>query len=154
MARTPSRKIARNAEPLPAATLEELLRVSWDAVFQAVLILPQIKLNSQLSHCALILADNNMASPGGSDDKELPAIQETQLQSLGQEDPLEKEWDQPPVFLPGEIRGQKSLMGCSPWGPKELNTTKWLTHTLRNIYIYLVFISVSGTEFLNPWNFL
>ena len=29
--------------------------------------------------------------PGGSDDKELPAVRETWVQSLGWEDPLEKE---------------------------------------------------------------
>ena len=34
--------------------------------------------------------------------KNLPAMQETQVQSLGQEDPLEKEWQPTPVFLPGK----------------------------------------------------
>ena len=34
-----------------------------------------------------------------------------------------------PVFLPGEFHGQRSLAGCSPRGPKELNTTKHLTRT-------------------------
>ena len=33
----------------------------------------------------------------------LPARQETQVQSLGQEDPLEKEMATTPVFLPGKI---------------------------------------------------
>ena len=28
------------------------------------------------------------------------------------------------VFLPGESRGQRSLAGCSPQGPKELDTTE------------------------------
>ena len=27
-----------------------------------------------------------------------------------------------PVFLPGESQGQRSLVGCSPWGRKELDT--------------------------------
>ena len=31
-----------------------------------------------------------MGFPGGSDSKESPGMQETQVQSLGQEDPLEK----------------------------------------------------------------
>ena len=31
--------------------------------------------------------------------KSLPAMQETQIQFLGQEDPLEKEWQPTPVFL-------------------------------------------------------
>ena len=29
-----------------------------------------------------------------------------------------------PVFLPGESHGQKSLVGYSPWGHKELDTTE------------------------------
>ena len=29
-----------------------------------------------------------------------------------------------PVFLPGACHGQRSLVGCSPWGPKELDMTK------------------------------
>ena len=54
----------------------------------------------------------------------LPAIQETQVLSLGQEDLLEKEWQPTPVFLPGEFHGQRSLAGYSPWGCKELDTIK------------------------------
>ena len=34
--------------------------------------------------------------------KNLPAMQETWVQSLGWEDPLEKKWQPTPVFLPGE----------------------------------------------------
>ena len=49
----------------------------------------------------------------------LPAMQETQVQSLSQEDPLEKGMDtlpkNTPVFLPGEFHEQKSLSGYSPW---------------------------------------
>ena len=33
--------------------------------------------------------------------KNLPAVQESQVQSLSWEDPLEKEWQPTPVFLPG-----------------------------------------------------
>ena len=42
-------------------------------------------------------------------------MQETQVQSLGQEDPLEKEM----AILPGRFHGQRSLVGYSPWGYKE-----------------------------------
>ena len=35
-----------------------------------------------------------------------------------------KEWLTTPVFLPGEIQGQRSLAGPSPWGHKELDTTE------------------------------
>ena len=36
-----------------------------------------------------------------------------QVQSLGQEDPLEKGMTTIPVFLPGEFHGQRSLAGYS-----------------------------------------
>ena len=32
-------------------------------------------------------------------------------------------WQPIPVFLPGESYGQRSLVGYSPWGHKELDTT-------------------------------
>ena len=39
-------------------------------------------------------------------------------------------WQPAPVFLPGESRGQRSLTGCAPQGPRELDTTGWpSTHT-------------------------
>ena len=56
--------------------------------------------------------------------RKLPAIQETQVQSLGPEDPLRREWKPSPVFLPGEFLGQRSLAGYSPRGLKELDTTE------------------------------
>ena len=43
---------------------------------------------------------------------------------LGHEDPLEEGWQPTPVFLPGESHGQRSLVGYSPWGCKESNTTE------------------------------
>ena len=55
--------------------------------------------------------------------KNLLAMQETHVQSLGQDDPLEKEWQHNPIFLPGESHGQRSLVGYSPWGHKESDTT-------------------------------
>ena len=30
--------------------------------------------------------------------------------------------------MPGEVQGQRSLAGYSPWGHKELDVTEWLTH--------------------------
>ena len=39
--------------------------------------------------------------------KHLPTIQETRVQSLGQEDPWRREWPPTPVFLPGEFPGQR-----------------------------------------------
>ena len=50
--------------------------------------------------------------------KNLPAMQETWVQLLGREDPLEKEMTTHSLFLPGESHGQRSLAGYSPWGCK------------------------------------
>jgi len=52
--------------------------------------------------------------------KNLPAIQETWVQSLGQEDSMEKEMAIHSNILPWKIHGQRSLVGHSPWSPKEL----------------------------------
>ena len=42
-----------------------------------------------------------------------------------------------PVFLPGESHGQRSLVGYSPWGRKELDMTEWLsTHRENFIFIH------------------
>ena len=53
--------------------------------------------------------------------KNLPAMQETSVQSLGREDPWEKGMQTTPVFLPGKSYGQRSLVGYSPWGRKQLD---------------------------------
>ena len=47
--------------------------------------------------------------------KNLPAMQETWVQLLGWEDPLEKGTATTPVFLPGKPHGQRSLVGYSLW---------------------------------------
>ena len=73
--------------------------------------------------------------------KNLSAMQETQVQSLGQEDPLEKGMGIPtPVFLPEELQGQRSLVGYSPWGHKELDVTEHAhIHTYMQMYsIYYI----------------
>ena len=58
--------------------------------------------------------------------KNLPAVWETQVQPLSLEDPLEKEILPTLVFLTGESHGQRSLVGYSPWGRKESDTTEQL----------------------------
>ena len=69
------------------------------------------------------------ASPAAHMVKNLPAIWETNVWFLGQEDPLDKELTTPPVVFPGESHGQRSLVGYTAWGHKESNTTEQLTHT-------------------------
>ena len=38
--------------------------------------------------------------------------------------PWKRAWQPIPEFLPGESHGQRSLLGYSPWGCKELDTTE------------------------------
>ena len=69
--------------------------------------------------------NRNTGFPGGSVVKNPPAMQkipETWVRSLGQEDPGRRAWPPTPVFLPGEFHGQRSLVGCSPWGRRESDT--------------------------------
>ena len=56
--------------------------------------------------------------------KNLPAMQETQVLSLGQEDPLEKGMATLSSILAGEFHGQRSLVGYSPWGHIESDRTQ------------------------------
>ena len=57
--------------------------------------------------------------------KNPPAMQETQVWSLGWEDPLEKEMAVPlqSSYLE-KPHGQRNLVGYSLWGLKELDTTE------------------------------
>ena len=59
--------------------------------------------------------------------KNLPAIGETRVQSLGWEDHLEKEWLCALIISSGESHEQWSLAGCSAWGDKESDKTEQLT---------------------------
>ena len=45
--------------------------------------------------------------------KNPPAMEKTQVRSLGRGDPLEREWQPTPAFLPAESCGQRSLAGYS-----------------------------------------
>ena len=38
--------------------------------------------------------------------------------------PWRRAWQPTPVFLPGKSHGQRSLMGYSPWGPKDPDMTE------------------------------
>ena len=61
----------------------------------------------------------------------MPAVQGTQVWSLGQKDPREKGMAiHSSILVPGEFHGQRSLADCSPWAPKESDTTEWLTVSL------------------------
>ena len=95
--------------------------------------------------------------------KNLPAMQETWVWSLGQEDPLEETMTAPSSILAWEFHGWRSLAGPSR---KESDVAEWLTHTLEQGLI--VMLSGSTEELLgicilqyfvwrgqpDPWVFL
>ena len=56
--------------------------------------------------------------------KSLPTVWETRIQSLGLEDLLEKEMATHSSILAWKIQWMGNLVGYSPWGRKELDTTE------------------------------
>ena len=65
--------------------------------------------------------------------KHLPTMRETQVQSLGWEDLLEKATHS--SILAGKSHRQWSLVGYSPWGCKEWDTTERLHFTSTFIFL-------------------
>ena len=93
--------------------------LAWPKVHSGLCYLLQKNLNEFLANPIL-----HWASLMAQEVKSLPAMQETWVRSLGQEDPLEKEMASHVRFLPGESHGQRILEGYSPWGHKESDTTE------------------------------
>ena len=62
--------------------------------------------------------------------KNLPTVQETQLLSLGVEDPLEQRMATHSSTLAWRIPWTEDPMGYSPWDYKEADMTEWLTLNL------------------------
>ena len=58
--------------------------------------------------------------------KNLLAMQETWVRSWIGKIPWRRQWHPTPVLLPGKSHGWRSLVGCSPWGHKESDTTERL----------------------------
>ena len=69
--------------------------------------------------------------------KSLPAMQETWVRPLVLENPLEKEMATHSSILIWKIPWIVNLGGYSPWGHKELDTTKQLTHTDTHVHVSL-----------------
>ena len=77
----------------------------------------------------------------------LPAMQETQVHSLGGKIPCRRKSQPAPVFVPGVFHGQKSLAGYSPWGHKELDTIELPSaHCFPFVYKYVLRV-------ISPWTF-
>ena len=81
----------------------------------------------------VIMEIRHLGFPGGASSKE-PACQckrcrRRRFDPWVGKIPWRRAWQPPPVLLPGESHGQRSLAGYSPWGPKELDLTEVTWHT-------------------------
>ena len=97
---------------------------------------------ASFSKCALLLMFRRLTFPGGlpggTSGKE-PSCQCWKHKRLGFDPCVRKlSWrstGQPtPVFLPGESHGQRSLVGYSPWGRKDLDTTEVTQHACMQAF--------------------
>ena len=66
----------------------------------------------------------------------LPAMQETQVQFLSQEDPLEKGMATHSSTLAWRVPWTESLVGYSSWGRKELDRNERLNNNSRRTILY------------------
>ena len=64
--------------------------------------------------------------------KRLPSMPETRFNPWVGKIPWRRKWQSTPVFLPGESHGQRRLVGHSPRGHRELDTTERL-HLHQNL---------------------
>ena len=79
--------------------------------------------------------------------KRLPAKRETWVRSLSREDSLEKEMATHSSIL----HGRRSLVGYSPWGCKELDTTERLYfHFLSSIKFQICITNCQGMNDFSP----
>ena len=87
---------------------------------------------SQVSGCRRCYFGLQWISPGlmtslvAQTVKRLSTRREPRVRSLGLEIPWRRKWQSTPVLLPGKSHGQRSLVGYSPWGRKESDTTERL----------------------------
>ena len=68
--------------------------------------------------------------------------------------PWRREWLPTPIFLPGESYRQRNLVGYSPWGLKESETTKQLTLSTFSMLFINIFTSFSSLHEVNKVNSL
>ena len=70
--------------------------------------------------------------------------------------PWRREWLPTPIFLPGESYRRRSLVGYSPWGHKESETTKQLILSLSTFSMLFIniFTSFSSLHEVNKVNSL
>ena len=80
--------------------------------------------------------------------KRLSTVRETWVRKIR----WRRKWQSTPVLLPGKFHGQRSLLGYSPWGRRESDTTKRL-HSITffhlvNLSRFIHTIACISTPFL------
>ena len=58
--------------------------------------------------------------------------------------PWRRKWQPTPVFLPWKFNGQRSMVGCSPWGRRKSDQEQLSTHALLSCSHQGITIRVSG----------
>ena len=66
---------------------------------------------------------NSPANAGATGDRFDPCVEKI---------PWRRKWQSNPVVLPGKSHGQRNLVGYSPWGCKESDTTERVTLSLQS----------------------
>ena len=62
--------------------------------------------------------------------------------------PVIREWQPSPVFLPGEFHGQRSLVGYSPGGLKELDMIEATEHACTDGLLHHPGVELAGPKVL------
>ena len=78
-----------------------------------------------------------------------------------------RQWQPTPALLPGKSHGQRSLVGCSPRGCKESDTTEWVDfhfslscvgegngnpmHTKTGTWMFIAILFVIATNWKPAW---
>ena len=81
--------------------------------------------------------------------KNLPVVQETWFSPWVRKIPGRRKWQPTPLFLPGESHGQKSLVGYSLWGGKELDMTERLI-LLKSTHYWITLRQSAVLSLENP----
>ena len=106
------------------------------------------------AYCILIPRHTPMGFPGGASGKE--STSQCRSRRCGFDPwvgkiPWSREWQATPVFLPGKFHGQRSLVGYSPWGRKEVvRTERPDTDILLWGYLYRQ-CTFSGGDIFSPY---
>ena len=90
-------------------------------------------------------------SPAGTVVKKQPANAEDPKHGFDlwvRKTPWRRDWQPPPVSLPGDSHGQRSLVSASPQGCKELDTIELHTPHQRQLLIFACFLLPLGLSAL------